>query len=56
VRRSCGSGQRVLRGGTIRGITQHLGYIAGLGCIAIWLSPIFENNPGAYHGDNIKII
>lgn len=41
-------------GGTIRGITQNLDYIAGLGCTAIWLSPIFENNAGAYHGYNIN--
>jgi glycosidase len=41
-------------GGKIQGITDHLDYIAGLGCTAIWLSPIFENNPGAYHGYNIN--
>jgi hypothetical protein len=41
-------------GGKIKGITDHLVYIAGLGCTAIWLSPIFENNPGAYHGYNIN--
>jgi len=41
-------------GGTIRGITRNLDYIAGLGCTAIWLSPVFENNPGAYHGYNIN--
>jgi glycosidase len=39
-------------GGTIKGVTRHLDYIAGLGCTAIWLSPVFENNPGAYHGYN----
>ena len=32
-------------GGKIKGITNHLDYIAGLGCTAIWVSPIFENNP-----------
>src|SRR5262245_40660745 len=37
-------------GGNLRGITRNLDYIAGLGCTAIWLSPIFENNPHAYHG------
>ena len=31
---------------------QHLDYIAGLGCTAIWLSPIFETN--AYHGYDIR--
>jgi glycosidase len=41
-------------GGTINGITRNLDYIAGLGCTAIWLSPVFENNPGAYHGYNIN--
>jgi glycosidase len=41
-------------GGKIRGITKNLDYIAGLGCTAIWLSPIFENNAGAYHGYNIN--
>src|SRR5262249_40427540 len=41
-------------GGTIRGITQNLDYISGLGCTAIWLSPIFENNQRAYHGYDIS--
>lgn len=41
-------------GGKIKGITQNLDYIARLGCSAIWLSPIFENNPKAYHGYNIN--
>lgn len=41
-------------GGKIRGITRNLDYIAGLGCTAIWLSPIFENNDHAYHGYNIN--
>jgi glycosidase len=41
-------------GGKISGITDHLDYIAGLGCTAIWLSPVFENNPGAYHGYDIN--
>lgn len=41
-------------GGKIRGITQSLAYIARLGCTAIWLSPIFENNPHAYHGYDIN--
>jgi len=41
-------------GGKIRGITRNLDYIAGLGCTAIWLSPVFENNAGAYHGYNIR--
>jgi len=41
-------------GGTIKGIQNHLDYIAGLGCTAIWLSPVFGNNAGAYHGYNIN--
>ncbi|MCI0391736.1 MAG: alpha-amylase family glycosyl hydrolase [Acidobacteria bacterium] len=41
-------------GGKLRGITRNLDYIAGLGYTAIWLSPIFENNAGAYHGYNIN--
>ena len=41
-------------GGKIKGITDHLDYIASLGCTAIWLSPVFENNPNAYHGYNIN--
>jgi glycosidase len=41
-------------GGKIRGILRNLDYIASLGCTAIWLSPIFENNAGAYHGYNIS--
>ncbi len=41
-------------GGKIKGITDHLDYIAGLGCTAIWLSPVFENNLDAYHGYNIN--
>ena len=32
-------------GGTIRGIFNHLDYIRNLGCTAIWLSPVFKNNP-----------
>jgi glycosidase len=41
-------------GGTLKGIAQHLDYIAGLGCTAIWISPVFENNPHAYHGYDIN--
>src|ERR1700736_5955715 len=41
-------------GGKIKGITRNLDYVAGLGCTAIWVSPVFENNPGAYHGYNIN--
>jgi 1,4-alpha-glucan branching enzyme len=41
-------------GGNIKGITRNLEYIARLGCTTIWLSPMFENNPGAYHGYDIN--
>jgi alpha-amylase len=41
-------------GGTLKGVTKNLDYIAGLGATAIWLSPVFENNAGAYHGYNIN--
>jgi len=43
-------------GGKIKGITNHLDYIQGLGCTAIWLSPIYENNdgPGYYHGYSVQ--
>ncbi|MGE5223895.1 MAG: alpha-amylase family glycosyl hydrolase [Omnitrophica WOR_2 bacterium] len=41
-------------GGTLNGIRQNLDYIAGLGCTAIWLSPVFQNNDKAYHGYNIN--
>ena len=37
-------------GDTIRGIIDNLDHIKHLGCTAIWLSQIFENNPEAYHG------
>lgn len=39
-------------GGKIKGITRNLDYIAGLGCTAIWLSPVFECN--SYHGYDIN--
>ena len=41
-------------GGTLRGIINHLGYIHTLGCTALWLSPLFENNPQSYHGYAIE--
>ena len=41
-------------GGTIRGIINNLDYIEGLGCTALWLSPLFENNPESYHGYAIQ--
>lgn len=41
-------------GGTIRGIINNLDYISDLGCTALWLSPLFENNPESYHGYAIQ--
>ncbi len=41
-------------GGTLRGITENLDYIKNLGCTAIWLSPVFKNNPESYHGYAIE--
>ena len=41
-------------GGTLKGITKHLDYINELGCTALWLSPVFENNPSSYHGYAIE--
>ena len=46
-------------GGDLKGLTQRLDYIQGLGITAIWLAPIFKNNPvqgpkgdesAGYHG------
>ena len=41
-------------GGTLRGIINHLDYVKRLGCTAIWLSPVFKNNPESYHGYGIE--
>jgi glycosidase len=41
-------------GGTLRGIINHLDYIKDLGCTALWLSPVFENNASSYHGYAIQ--
>lgn len=47
-------------GGKLQGITRHLDYIEELGCTAIWLSPVFENDDspdphsGSYHGYAIR--
>ena len=46
-------------GGDLKGLTQRLDYIAGLGATAIWLGPIYKNKPvqgppgqesSGYHG------
>lgn len=41
-------------GGTIRGIRNNLQYVKDLGCTALWLSPVFENNEQSYHGYAIQ--
>lgn len=47
-------------GGTLRGITRGLDYIRDLGCTALWLSPVFENDGApdpawsSYHGYAIR--
>jgi glycosidase len=41
-------------GGTLRGVINCLDYIKNLGCTAIWLSPVFKNNPDSYHGYAIE--
>ncbi len=43
----------VFYGGTIKGVAAHLDYIAGLGCTAVWLSPVFVNTADGYHGYHI---
>lgn len=45
------------QGGTIKGLTQKLDYIQGLGATAIWLSPIVKNrieNDHSYHGYGVQ--
>src|SRR6266851_4785613 len=50
---SPGTAERLSKfcGGTLRGICTHLDYIKNLGCTALWVSPIFENNgaPNPYY-------
>jgi len=36
-------------GGDFAGLTQKLPYIRGLGCEAIWISPVFQNGENMYH-------
>ncbi|MGW1814638.1 pullulanase-type alpha-1,6-glucosidase [Streptomyces sp. NPDC002125] len=40
------------QGGDLKGLTQKLDYIKGLGTTAIWLAPIFKNRPVQGTGDN----
>lgn len=41
-------------GGNLEGIRKNLTYLRQLGITALWLSPIFENNPESYHGYAIQ--
>ncbi|QOV46297.1 pullulanase-type alpha-1,6-glucosidase [Streptomyces chromofuscus] len=40
------------QGGDLKGLTQRLDYIKGLGTTAIWLAPIFKNRPVQGEGSN----
>jgi glycosidase len=45
------------QGGNLKGITRRLDYIKGLGCTAVWLSPILKNRGDldtSYHGYGIQ--
>jgi glycosidase len=53
------AGKGFYNGGDLKGLTQRLDYIAGMGVTAIWLGPIFKNKPvqggkgqesAGYHG------
>lgn len=49
--------RRLFQGGTLKGVLRRLDYIQGLGCTAIWLSPIFKNRldlADTYHGYGIQ--
>lgn len=41
-------------GGTLNGLCGNLEYVRNLGCTALWLSPVFENDPTAYHGYAVR--
>ncbi len=40
------------QGGDLKGITERLDYIKGLGTTAIWMAPIFKNKPVQGEGEN----
>ncbi|MFC4468330.1 pullulanase-type alpha-1,6-glucosidase [Streptomyces xiangluensis] len=42
------------QGGDLKGLTQKLDYIKGLGTTAIWLAPIFKNQPVQGSGDDVS--
>jgi len=41
---------RAWHGGDLRGVREHLGYLRDLGATAVWLTPIWKNSDGGYHG------
>ena len=46
------NGQYARHGGDLKGVADHLDYLADLGVTTIWLNPIQENDmpDGSYHG------
>lgn len=42
------------QGGDLKGITDRLDYIKGLGTTAIWMAPIFKNKPVQGTGDDVS--
>ena len=46
------SGGGRYQGGTLKGLTSQLGYIASLGATALWVGPVFKQRPNRndYHG------
>ncbi|HEY8985098.1 MAG TPA: alpha-amylase family glycosyl hydrolase, partial [Streptomyces sp.] len=42
------------QGGDLKGLTQRLDYIKGLGTTAIWLAPIFKNRPVQGSGNDVS--
>jgi glycosidase len=43
-----------IHGGDFAGLRQHLDYMVDLGFKAIWISPVYLNHHGAYHGYHIS--
>ncbi|WP_327025027.1 pullulanase-type alpha-1,6-glucosidase [Micromonospora sp. NBC_01739] len=42
------------QGGDLKGLTDRLDYIQGLGTTAIWLAPVFKNRPVQGKGDDVS--
>ncbi|MEG3633956.1 pullulanase-type alpha-1,6-glucosidase [Micromonospora palythoicola] len=42
------------QGGDLKGLTERLDYIDGLGTTAIWLAPVFQNRPVQGAGDDVS--